>query len=697
MNRSATQSGYAIAVDIGGTFTDVTLAHRASGQIWQVKVPTTPADQSDAFAAGIRRVLEQAGVAPADIDGVFHGTTVATNAILERKGAVVGLITTEGCRYVLHIGRHDIAKDAYAYSWLRPERLVPPRRIHEVAERMRPDGSVERALDADGCRQALAALAAQKIESLAVCLLHSYADATHERKVRELAERELPGLPCSLSSEVLPVFREYERTTATVLNAYVMPKVASYHERLEARLQRMGVSAPLRIMKSNGGMYSARAAASQPIHTALSGPAAAVVGAILAGQAAGQPDVISIDVGGTSADICLSQGGQPAITTGGEISALPLNVPMVDVHTIGAGGGSIARINASGSLSVGPESAGAEPGPACYGRGGVEPTVTDANLVLKRSPAQLGSELLLNTGLARAAILERVAKPLGLSLDDAADGIVELLNNNMAAAIRSVSVERGYDPRKFALVAGGGGGALHAGRLAELLSIPLVIVPASAGLLSTLGLLATDLKSDFVQTVVQPQGRYDLGKLNAALGELNAKAQAWFRSEKIEPDTASQVRTAGLRYVNQGYEISVQLPDAGRSSGSQAAAFAQADIAELQELFHQEHERQYAWSSRSLAVELVNLGVTAFGRLPRLELQQRPAASTHAAPASSRPVYFGRSAGTVDTPIYDFDSLAPGWTVTGPAIVEQRFSTVLVLPRHVARMDDFGNILMEVR
>ncbi len=687
---------YAIAVDIGGTFTDITLADRRSGRLWQVKTPTTPRDQSEAFADGIQRVLGDAGVAAADIEGVFHGTTVATNAILEGKGAKLGLITTEGCRYVLHIGRHDVAKNANSYFWIRPARLVPPRRIQEIAGRMGPDGQVEKVLDEDACRRALRRLKEQGIESLAVCLLHAYANPAHELRVRELAEQELPGMPCSLSSEVLPVFREYERTTATALNAYVMPQVASYHQRLEARLHELGLSAPLRIMKSNGGMYSARAAAAQPIHTALSGPAAAAVGAILIGQSVNHPSVISIDVGGTSADICLSHHSKPAITSAGEIAGLPLNVPMVDVHTIGAGGGSIARVTDNKGLRVGPESAGAEPGPACYGRGGREPTVTDANLVLGRSPASLGGEVPLDLQLAEQAILEHVAKPLGLSLLEAAHGIVELLNNNMAAAIRSVSVERGYDPRKFALVAGGGGGALHAGRLAELLNIPLVIVPASAGLLSTLGLLATDLRSDFIQTLVQRSGHFDLDKLNAALAELERKANAWFKSESVAAVDARYVRTASLRYINQAYEITVTLPDTGGEPGGVPTPLTEADLTHLQSLFHLEHEKLYTWSSQTLPVELVNLGVSAYGRLAKLKLAPH-AADVGAHPeAASRKVYFGSRQGVLDTPIHRFECLVPEQSISGPAVIEQRFSTVLVLPGHVARVDGYGNILMEV-
>jgi len=691
---TTTNGHYAIAIDIGGTFTDVTLADRQSGRLWQVKIPTTPDDQSRAFAAGIARVLDLAGITATQVADVFHGTTVATNAILEHKGATLGLLTTSGCRYVLHIGRHDIARNANSYFWIRPPRLVPPRRILEIPERMGPDGIEETPLDEPACREALHRLKAQGIESLAVCLLHAYANPAHEQRVRALVEAELPGMPCSLSSEVLPIFREYERTTATVINAYVMPKVAGYHQRLEARMRELGLAARLRIMKSNGGMYSAQAAAHQPIHTALSGPAAAAVGALLIGQATGFRNVISIDVGGTSADICLSENDRLSVTAAGEIAGLPLNVSMVDVHTIGAGGGSIARVT-GGSLLVGPQSAGADPGPACYTRGGSEATVTDANLVLGRSPAMLGQEVPLDAALAERAILEHVARPLGLDLHDAADGIVEVLNNNMAAAIRAVSVERGHDPRKFALVAGGGGGALHAGRLAELLSIPTVIVPASAGLLSTLGLLATDLKTDFIQTIIQRSGPPDLEHLNAVLAALEQRAREWLEAEGVADADASFVRTASLRYVHQAYEIAVTLPEHPASEGD--ASLSAADLTLLEQAFHRAHEQLYAWSSPELPVELVNLGVSAHGRLAKMQLKpQARAAASEPRARSMRSVYFGRVHGARNTPVYDYDGLAPGFEAIGPAVIEQRFSTILVQPGHIARMDAYGNIIMEV-
>ena len=682
------RSDYAIAVDTGGTFTDVSLADLASGRFWQVKMPTTPDDQSRGFVEGVRRVLALANIKPSEIGGVFHGTTVATNAILERKGARVGMLTSDGCRHVLHIGRQNVPKDAQMLSWVKPESLAPPRRIFEVPERLAADGSVVQALDEAACRRALQALRKAGVESLAICFLHAYANPAHERRAAELAAAELPGVPVSCSHAVLPVFREYERTMATTVNAYVQPKIANYLRRLEERLGELGITAPLRIMKSNGGMYSAREASMLPIHTVLSGPAAAVIGAVLVGRAAGYPNVISIDVGGTSADICLSSGGVPAVSSESEVSGMPFTVPMLGVHTIGAGGGSIAHMADDGSLLVGPVSAGAEPGPACYGRGGTQPTVTDAHLVLGRTPAELaGGEVRLDAAPAARAVEEHVARPLGLSLLDAADGIVEILDNNMAAAIRAVSVEKGYDPREFSLVVGGGAGALHGCRLAELLGIPRVVVPAAAGLLSTLGLLSTDLKNDHVQTMVQRLTDADPAGLSAGFEKLEADANAWLEREKIAPGDRQLARAADMRYANQGYEISVTLP-----AGPVNAAL----LPELVKRFHAEHEKLYDWSAPALAVELVALRVSAYGRLPKLTLPKAVPGGNAAAAPSQRPVYFGRRHGTLQTPVHQFADLQPGWRAIGPAIVEQRFSTVLILPGHAASLDTYGNILIEV-
>jgi N-methylhydantoinase A len=676
---------YAIAVDVGGTFTDVTLARHSTGQLWQLKTPTTGDDQSVAFAEGVRRVLAQAAVRPVDVGAVYHGTTVATNAVLERKGARIGLVTTRGFRYVLHIGRHDVPKHAHTYSWRKPERLVPPRRVVEVNERIQSDGMVVTPLDEDQCRSALRALAAQRIESLAISLLHSYANPAHEQRVRELALEEL-GVPCSLSSDVLPVFREYERTSAAVLNAYLMPAVARYHQRISHRLRDLGIDAPLRIMKSNGGMYGAEGAARLPIHATLSGPAAAVVGSLVVAQATGEPDIISIDVGGTSADVCLSRNGAPAISMAGEIAELPLNIPMLDVHTIGAGGGSIALVGTDGTLKVGPESAGASPGPACYGRGGTAPTVTDANLVLGRLGTTIGAGALsLEPALAEAAVQRAVATPLGLPVRDAASGIVDLINNRMVDAIRAVSVERGYDPRDFTLIAGGGAGGLHAAALAQLLGIRRVIVPASAGLLSTLGLLGTDLRNDCIRTCIRDAQRVNDAELAALFEEPERAVNTWLQDEGVRNGDARVARSAGLRYAKQAYEISVPMTQGG-------------DAAALIAAFHAEHQRQYGWSSTSLPVELVNVGVTAWGLLQKVDLQKAgPGRRNRPQPIAWRAVYFGRRIGELRTPVFDYADLSPGWQGDGPAIVEHPFTTVLVLPGCLAAVDAHGSLVMEVR
>ena len=377
-------AGCVVAVDVGGTFTDIALADLDAGQLWTTKTPTTPHDQSQGFATGVAKVLQQAGKAPEDVVATLHGSTVATNMIIERKGSPLALLTTTGCRYVLHIGRHDVPKSAHMYLWVKPPRLVTPEHIYEVAERLDHTGAVQQPLDEVACVALLRRLQEQRFPVIAISLLHSYANPIHEQRLKALCAQYLPDTPLSVSSEVLPQFREYERTMATVLNAYVLPHVGSYYGRLERRMHDMQVRAPLLIMKSNGGMASAAAAATQPVLTVLSGPAAAVVGAIAVARQAGFTRCISIDVGGTSADVCLAEEEKPALTIEGEVADLPLPFPMIDVHSIGAGGGSIARCTSSGGLQVGPESAGADPGPVCYDHGGREPTITDAHVVLGR-------------------------------------------------------------------------------------------------------------------------------------------------------------------------------------------------------------------------------------------------------------------------------------------------------------------------
>src|SRR5882757_6784754 len=477
----------AIAVDIGGTFTDIALHDAASGQIWRAKTPSVPADPSQAFLTGVLLALEEAGRQAPMLGRVLHGTTVATNMILEDKGARTALVTTMGFRHVLAIGRQDIPRRANYLAWVKPPRPVPASRVLEVRERIGAGGTVVAALDEASVRAAADACRALKVKAVAVCLLHSFANPAHERRVAALLRASLPGIAVTASCDVLPVVREYERSLATVLNALVMPGVATYVSRLEDRLAEEKVGAPLLYMQSNGGVAGGATIRRAPALTALSGPAAGVVGARDVADACGIRDIITVDIGGTSADICLIKNGQIALTQQGHVGEWPLPLPMVDMVTIGAGGGSIAKVEA-GTLTVGPQSAGADPGPAAYGRGGRHATVTDAHVVLGHLPAKLlGGRMALDIEAAASAIDREVATPLGLDRANAARGILSILDHNMVGAVRIVSVERGHDPRDFALVAFGGAGPLHGCSLAALLDISRVLIPLAPGVLCAEG------------------------------------------------------------------------------------------------------------------------------------------------------------------------------------------------------------------
>ena len=678
---SPATAGHAIALDVGGTFTDVTLLDGATGRLVITKTPTTPHDPSDGFLAGVDRALALAGAAPAALRHVLHGTTTATNAILEAKGAVTALFTTAGFRYVLEIGRHDIPRRANMFAWTKPARPVPPELIFEIPGRITVDGTELEALDEEVVREAARRVREAGVASVAVCFLHSYADAAHERRAREVLLAEYPGCQVSLSSEVLPVFREFERSMVTVLNAYVQPVVGRYVARLDERLRRRGVTAPLSIMKSNGGVVGADVVRTQAIHTALSGPAAGVIGARLVGDAAGFADVISVDVGGTSADVCLIQGGDAALTTEGHVGGWPVPVPMIDIHTIGAGGGSIARVTEDGTLTVGPESAGAVPGPVCYGTGGEEPTVTDAHLVLGRIPPHLlGGEMPLDAERARRAIEERMARPLGLTVEAAACGVLDLVNNTMVGAIRLVSVERGHDPRDFALVPFGGAGPLHGADLAALLAMRTVVVPRHPGVLSTFGLLGTEVRNDYARTTLQKPPDYDLAAVASVYAELEAEAQTWLETEHVAPAHRRVQRLADLRYRHQGFEITVPWPERDLS------------VATVIGRFHARHERLYTYALPDAAVEIVTLRVAAAGRVRRFTLPTVPATLRRRATARRR-VYFS-GVGWTPSMVFDRASLSAGATVRGPAIVEQPDATTVVLPGQRATVDRLGNLII---
>ena len=486
---------YALSLDVGGTFTDVILADRAGGALHVAKSPSVPSAPADGFFVGADKMLDRSGAGSAEIATVLHGSTIVTNAILEGKGARTGLVTTKGFRHVLEIGRAEIPRAANLFSWVKPKRPVQARYIFEVPGRIRIDGTESAPLDEAAVEAAAEAIRAARLDAVAVVLLHSYANRSHERRTGEILRSSLPDVEIALSVDVLPVFREYERTVATALNASVQPVVRHYIGRLSAGLAQRAIEAPLLVMKSNGGACPPEEAARGAVHLALSGPAAGAQGAAWLGRAAGIDDLLTIDMGGTSADVALIRNGQPALSTAGRIGDHPLAFPMIDIHTIGAGGGSVATVTEQGAIRAGPESAGADPGPACYGKGGERPTVSDANLVLGRiPPALLDGEVALVPDAAENAVRKHVAEPLGMDLIAAAQGIVDLVNANMTGALKVMSVERGLDPRDFALAAFGGAGPVHGAELMRELNAARLLVPRFPGILCAIGLLTTDLR-----------------------------------------------------------------------------------------------------------------------------------------------------------------------------------------------------------
>ncbi|MBS0525133.1 MAG: hydantoinase/oxoprolinase family protein [Proteobacteria bacterium] len=668
-----------IGVDTGGTFTDVTLYDPASGRLIVGKTPSTPHDPSEGFGNGLGTLLTQAGLKGDAVGRVLHGTTVATNLILERKGPKAALLVSSGFRYVLEIGRHDIPRRANLFTWQKPPRPVPPEHVWEVTGRVAPDGSEVEPIDEAAIRRTAREIAAEGILTVGIVMLHSYANAAHEKRVAEILREEHPAVLLSLSSEVLPVLREYERSVVTLLNAYVMPTVSTYVEKLEQRAGQQGISAPLLLMKSSGGVASTRAIRRTPVETALSGPAAGIVGAAFVAEAAGFGDLITIDIGGTSADIALIRAGQPGITTNGRIADWRVTLPMVDLTTIGAGGGSLARISETGGLVVGPQSAGAVPGPVCYGRGGTQPTVTDAHLVLGHLPfGLLDGSFTLDIAAARRAIDDKIARPLGLSVDEAARGILEIVDNTMLGAIRVVSVERGHDPRDFVLVPFGGAGPLHGGALSRLIGCPVQLVPPAPGVLSALGLLASSLRAEFSRSCVQRKGRFDLDQIDAAFADLERDARAWLAAEGVA-DTARRIsRHASLRYEDQGSELTLRWADT-----------LDATLA----AFHAEHERLYSFRLEDVPVEMVTLRVDAVGLLPALSLREIPKMGPADTAIVARQM-ISLAGGIIEAPVYDRTRLGAGATIKGPAIVKQLDATTLLLPDQTAEMHPSGSLIV---
>ncbi|NMI01439.1 hydantoinase/oxoprolinase family protein [Pseudonocardia acidicola] len=680
---------YRLGVDVGGTFTDVLLVEEASGSTWRAKTASTPADQAVGVLNGIGKVCAEAGIELSEVAQVLHGTTVATNAILEGKGAVVGLVTTKGFRQVLQIARSYVPGGLAGWIiWPKPEPLAALENTVEVAERIGSDGAVIRELDEADVRAQLQKLRGRGIQALAVSLINSFADPAHEKRIAAIAGEELPGVPVSLSSDVLPELREYERTVTTVANGYVQPQVKRYLETLSGKLAEGGVAGELAILRSDGGLSAADAAVHAPVTMLLSGPAGGVTGAVWVAEQCGYSDLITFDMGGTSTDVALVQGLSPRIGRETKVGDLTVRASSVDVRTVGAGGGSIAHVpELTRALRVGPQSAGADPGPAAYGKGGTEPTVTDANVVLGYLPPTLaGGEITLDVAAARTAV-SSVSEAMGLeSPEAAAAGIVDIVNENMLGGLRLVSVQQGFDPRDFALVAFGGAGPLHANALGRLTGAWPVIVPPSPGVLCALGDATTSLRNEAARTSLRRFRDLTGGDLAMLLTELADEAGGRLAAQGVERADQTVGFQVDVRYHGQGFEIAVDVDPAWLEDRDKAL-----DI--LASTFDAEHERLFSFLL-NVDHELVNARATVTGPRPSVAaiILDYGDGDPAAALIDTHPIHVSGS--TVDAGVYDRAKLRAGDVVTGPAIVTEMDSTTLVLPGHAATVHPSGSLLI---
>jgi N-methylhydantoinase A len=679
-------------VDVGGTFTDIVVTDTRTKRSFIHKVPTTD-DPSVGMVEGLTELANRIKLDTSKVGHIFHGTTIATNAVLTYDGAKTGMITTEGYRDILHIGRHQrpqhysIMQDV---PWQdRP--LVRRRHRKVVKERVRPPkGTIEEPLDQEAVLQAIRELKAARVEAIAVCFLFSYLNPEHEERVRAMIEEEYPEAFVSTSASIFPQFREFERFTTAAINAFVGPKVKRYIQRLETSIDEAGMDADLHLMRSNGGVATARAAAELPVTLLLSGPAAGVLGGDWVGRLAGRRNLITFDVGGTSADIGIvtERGFVEASARDTQIAGYPVMVPMIDIESIGAGGGSIAYVDQGGAFRVGPRSAGANPGPACYGRGGTEPTVTDANVVLGRLDPErfLGGQMRIDPGLARGAI-EGLAAKLGLSREAAAEGVVTILNSNMANAIRGVTIRKGHDPREFTLVAFGGAGPLHAAEVADSLDIPEVLVPPHPGITSAMGLLTTDLKYDQIRTEFMLNSELDLDQLNRDFDALEGSVRAQLHSDGVPGGKTRVARAADCRYVGQGYELRVPVPSGHLDRQRMARVWAE---------FHRLHAAEYGHSFKESPIELVAIRTVGVGSMPKISPAADGAPPAGDSVLGVRDVHFrvGGELRTYSTTYHDRVKLRAGVRLEGPAVIFQVDSTTVVPPGWSVRRDAGGSLLL---
>ncbi|MBW8012395.1 MAG: hydantoinase/oxoprolinase family protein [Chloroflexi bacterium] len=678
-----------LGIDVGGTFTDLVLIDDKTGNIHFTKTLTTPKDLAQGVMNGIEKILKISNSSSDDLEYIAHGTTIGTNALIERKGAKVGLITTAGFRDILEIARIE-RPDAGLYDIFvdLPEPLVPRYLRLEAEERIGADGEIVKPLDDNSVINTVEKFKKEGVEAIAVCLLFSFRNSTHENRVREICQEVFPQADVTISSEIAPEFREFERTSTTVINAYLLPVTRQYIKSLQDRLGEKFGEMDLRIMQASGGAMTAEVAKSHAVHMVNSGPAGGALATGLFGRLAGEDSIISMDMGGTSFDVGLIVNGQPRIKSEGEFEGYPVKIPMIDVEGFGAGGGSIAWVDAGGALNVGPQSAGADPGPACYGNGGELPTVTDANLVLGRLNPDyfLGSEMKLSRNLAEDAIRSFVAEPLNLSVEDAAAGIIRVVNANMVRGISANSTQSGYDVREFSLLAFGGAGPLHAVELAEETGISRVIIPPYCAVFSAFGGVVSDIRHDYVQTIAYSQSDATPEKLQAHFDELAAQADQLFKNENVSPGSVHLERLIDLRYEGQSYELTIPIKNIGK--------LEQKDIDKIIADFHSLHKRIYAYGDPSELVEFISLRLVGIGQVPKIELLKEDSKETSAPlQKAERRVYFPGS-GFVETKIFEREDLSPGMSFNGPSLVEETTSTSVIPPEWTAKVDVYTNLVV---
>ena len=685
--QGASAKRYWVGIDIGGTFTDIVLYDAKHGEILVYKTPTPASTRAETVLAGLRAALDRYGARGADVAFLGHGTTVTTNALLTRESPPTAVLTTRGFGDVLEI-RRQTRRDTFDYYVDFPPPLVPRTDVLEVTERLEASGDIVTPLEVGEVIEALSALVARGIRSLAVCFLHSYVNPIHERAVRDLAREHAPELLLSLSCDLVPEFREYERTSTTVINAFVRPVATAYLSHLESGATELGIEAPLVVVQGNGGIMSSETAKRQPVALIRSGPAAGVAGAAFVSGLAGEKQIITLDIGGTSTDVSVFDGETPSVMRDWHVDTFPVKWAALDVRSIGAGGGSVAWRDSGGLLKVGPRSAGADPGPACYGKGGNQATVTDAHLVLGRIVAGtvLGDSLRIDGRQGHAA-MKGLGEELGRGSEETAAGIIEIVNSAIAQEIRFICAEKGFNARDYTLVAYGGAGPMHAAQVAEELDIRKVLIPYRPGLLCALGVLATEPKADFAMTRMVSLNTNEGGRteeeISALFGELDERAQQWLEEQKIPTRAVRRHRSLDLRYRGQNYELPISLP-AG-----------EIRIDQIVETFHQRHEETYGYRSASGVVQCVNirLNIVIEADHPPLRAPQLTAAKLVA--DGHREVFAGRRHGRLAFPVYRRDRIPGNHSFSGPAIIEQMDTTVVVLPEQRVQADGWGNLVLE--